>query len=130
MTIQQSIANADGSVWHNLTEQRELNPCSDCGLCCQHFRISFYHGELDTQPGGYVPSDLSVQLTPFRACMKGTEMGNGSCCAHDPEKGCTIYSQRPSVCREYAVWDEHGNPNPDCQRLRQAHGLALLDRQL
>lgn len=28
------------------------NPCLDCGICCTHFRISFYWAEADDTPGG------------------------------------------------------------------------------
>lgn len=108
----------------------DSNPCLACGACCSHFRISFYFGELDSHPDGFVPDDLASQLTPFRACMKGTESGGGRCAALSGEVGvriaCTIYPNRPTPCRQYAVWDNDGNPNPDCQRLRHAAGIALL----
>ena len=53
------------------------NPCLDCGACCSHFRVSFYIGELAGENGGQVPLDLVTQMSPLRACMKGTEMGGG-----------------------------------------------------
>lgn len=55
------------------------NPCLDCGACCSHFRVSFYIGELAGENGGQVPLDLVTQMSPLRACMKGTEMGGGRC---------------------------------------------------
>lgn len=108
----------------------ESNPCLKCGACCNHFRISFYFGELSSNLGGIVPDDMAVQLTPSRACMKGTETG-GRCIAlqgtpGEPGIGCAIYANRPSPCREYPVWLEDGSPNPDCQRLRQGLGLPAL----
>lgn len=98
------------------------DPCHDCGLCCQHFRISFYHGELDSQPGGYVPADLVSQLTPFRACMRGTESGGGRCIALDDRGRCGIYAQRPSVCRDFPALLPDGQRNPACVSLRAQHG--------
>jgi len=59
----------------------ERNPCLSCGACCQHFRVSSYQGELSTNLGGTVPADLAVSVTPFTACMKGTETGGGRCVA-------------------------------------------------
>ena len=100
------------------------SPCHGCGVCCRYFRISFYHGELDSQPGGYVPADLSVPLTPFRACMKGTEMGNGRCIAQAEDGSCTIYQNRPSVCREFPAFMEDGTLNPECIRLKRMFGLT------
>ncbi len=100
------------------------NPCDGCNACCRHFRVSFYHGELDSQPGGQVPADMTVQLTPFRACMKGTESGHGRCVALQSDGRCSIYALRPSVCREFAVFMPDGSFNPECVRLRGLHGIA------
>lgn len=112
----------------------EDNPCLSCGACCQHFRISFYCGETEDHPGGWVPSSKVIKLNPVMACMQGTEMGGGKCVAligtpGEPGIGCSIYKNRPSPCREYPVWMEDGSPNPDCQRLRQKIGLAPLPHQ-
>ena len=116
-----------GEVWQNLPDDPQLNPCFNCGACCRHFRISFYQGETDAFPGGYVPAQLTEQLTPFMVCMKGTAAGNAPCCALQPDNRCAVYQARPSVCRQYRLWDDSGAPNPDCQRLRKAIGLPPLE---
>jgi Fe-S-cluster containining protein len=110
----------------------ERNPCLSCGACCNHFRISFYQGELSTNLGGVVPADLAMPLTSFLACMKGTDAG-GRCIAlqgtpGQPGIGCAIYANRPSPCRQYPVWLDDGSPNPDCNRLRARIGLPPLGR--
>jgi Fe-S-cluster containining protein len=110
----------------------EPNPCLSCGVCCAHFRISFYHGEVDDMPFGYVPADMVEQLTPFRACMKGTNQPDEErrCIALSGTPGirtfCTIYEYRPSPCREFEVWDAAGLPNERCQQLRAAYDLPPL----
>ena len=108
----------------------EENHCLPCGVCCTHFRISFYHGEVDDMPFGFVPADMVEQLTPFRACMKGTNQIDRRCIALAGTPGvqtcCTIYERRPTPCREFEVWDEAGMPNQRCQQLRTAHGLPVL----
>lgn len=108
----------------------DSNPCLSCGACCAHFRISFYCGELDSAPGGWVPSEMASKLTDTIACMRGTESGGQRCSALTGEVGqrigCSIYAQRPSPCREYPVWLSDGSPNPDCQRLRARIGLPPL----
>lgn len=121
-TIQLAIRNADGAVHYDM--KWEVSPCAGCGACCRHFRVSFYHGELDSQPGGYVPADLTTQITPFRACMRGTEQG-GRCIALGEDLRCGIYLQRPSVCREYPAFMPDGTLNPDCVRLRAVYGIGL-----
>lgn len=107
------------------------NPCLNCGACCAHFRVSFYCGELAGESGGWVPPEYVSQLGPLRACMKGTEVGGNRCVALRGELGqpdirCAIYEHRPSPCREFETWLPDGTPNPDCQRLRLAIGLAPL----
>ena len=111
-------------------EQKE-NPCLSCGACCAHFRVSFYFGELQGQPGGWVPLELTNKLNDFRAEMKVTDYRNRRCISLRGEVGkpgihCATYQQRPSPCREYEAWLEDGSPNPDCQRLRVERGLAPL----
>ena len=99
------------------------NPCFECGQCCQHFRVSFYHGEIAGNGTGVVPAELTSKLTAHLACMKGTEKGDAPCIAltHNKEEGwrCSIYEDRPSPCREFNIFNEDGTPNPDCQRLQE-----------
>lgn len=108
----------------------DASPCLSCGVCCAHFRVAFYSGEIAGPTGGSVPPELVSQVGPLRACMKGTEQG-GRCVAlrgtlGQPGIACAIYAQRPSPCRQFPVWLPDGTPNPDCQRLRSAHGLTPL----
>jgi len=112
----------DGRVYYDMTGA--AHPCVGCGACCRHFRVSFYHGELDTQPSGYVPADMTVSITPFRACMKGTEVGKGKCIALQNDKRCGIYENRPSICREYHAVMQDGTLNPECVRLRALYGIG------
>ncbi len=117
----------DGEIWSDMSSN-ENNPCLNCGACCDHFRISFYQGELKSM-GGYVPDEKVISLTPFRAVMKGTESGGRcSCLIGEVGKsiGCSIYENRPSVCRAYHVWDENGIANSDCNRLRKKIGLSEI----
>lgn len=129
MDIARYETQEDGTVFSDMLDHSQ-NPCFDCGACCNHFRVSFYQGELESL-GGTVPDSLTESLTPFLVCMKGTEVGEGRCVAlqGEPGKGgirCGIYARRPSPCRAYHVWDDQGQPNPDCQRLRAPLGLAPL----
>jgi Fe-S-cluster containining protein len=131
--IQIKRVQADNSVFIDMADGAD-NPCTSCGVCCAHYRVSFYCGELSGESGGLVPAELASQVTPLMACMKGTEKGEGRCVAlrgtiGQPGIGCDIYHNRPSVCRIFEVWAEDGTPNPECQRLRAAAGLPLLARQ-
>lgn len=131
MSIQKKHILDSGEVWTDMSNDSD-NPCLACGVCCHHFRISFYQGECYSN-GGTVPDDKVIPITPFFVAMRGTEKGNGKCVALSGEIGhnigCQIYSSRPSVCRAYHVWDENGEPNPKCQELREKHGIPPLKKQ-
>jgi len=129
------ICNASSSLsvivagMNDFSAEQE-NPCLPCGICCSNFRVSFYHGEIEGMPSGWVPGNLVEKLTESRACMKGTSQKNPRCIALEGTPGvrtaCTIYERRPSPCREFVAWDEDGVPNGRCQKLRAAYGLPLL----
>lgn len=106
-----------------MTQITSTDPCSDCGHCCAYFRISFPWIETSVYHPNAVPISLVSALNPQRVCMKGTESGNGRCVALSDSGRCTIYEKRPSVCREFRIWDAQGDVNPDCSKVRQAHGL-------
>ena len=112
----------------------EDNPCTSCGLCCSNFRVSFYHGEVEDMPFGFVPADKVEKLNDFRACMKGTSQKNPRCIALSGTLGkqvaCTIYEQRPTPCREFDVWEAGGAVNERCQSLRVAAGLPQIQAKI
>ncbi|NSL55301.1 YkgJ family cysteine cluster protein [Uliginosibacterium aquaticum] len=107
-----------------------INPCIRCGACCCSFRVSFYWGESDDAPGGYVPHALTVQVTSTLSAMQGTHPVVTRCVALAGEPGrdvgCTIYPNRPAVCREFAAWQDDGLPDPRCTAARERIGLAAL----
>ena len=114
-----NTTTADGRLFQGFGER---SPCDGCAGCCRQFRVSFYHGELDVHPGGCVPADLTTQVTPHLACMKGTELGEGRCIALSRDGRCTIYDRRPSTCREFLAILPDGRPNPECKALRERWG--------
>lgn len=124
---QTTIHTEDGRTFHDMAASG--NPCFNCGCCCRFFRVSFYHGELDSQPGGQVPAALTVPVTPFLVAMKGTETGRGRCVALGDDGRCSIYHQRPSACREFPVFLETGEINPECLRLQAIYDVAPADDQ-
>jgi len=128
--VQRLDVQDDNRIFADMADN-DANPCLSCGACCQHFRVSMYIGEMACSPGGTVPDELVSVVNPFIVCMKGTEAGHGRCIAlhgavGEPGVRCAIYDRRPTPCREYRVWLDDGTPNPDCQRLRRAIGLAPL----
>jgi len=120
--LQIVIRTEDDRVFYDMPE---TSPCNDCGACCRHFRVSFYQGELDSFPGGFVPAEMSSPVTPFLVCMQGTEQGGGRCIALQPDNRCAIYDKRPTPCREFPVYMEDGSLNPQCLRLRAQFGIGM-----
>ena len=105
-------------------------PCTSCGACCAGLRVSFYWGEADDAPAGWVPVALTTQVTPQRRAMAGTDRVPPRCVALAGEIGvqvsCRIYAQRPSPCREFNWHGEGGAANARCNQQRARHGLPAL----
>ncbi len=127
------IIQEDGRVFVDMPSD-DSNPCIECGACCNHFRISFYFGELDYHQNGFVPSELTSKINDYFACMKGTETG-GRCTALQGNPGekniqCSIYHNRPTPCREFPVFMDDGSPNPKCNELRAKSGIAPILKKI
>lgn len=109
------------------------HPCLRCGACCAHFRVAFHWSETEPFMGGTTPAELTEKLDPHRVNMGGTSARSPRCVALVGEVGqsahCGIYAQRPSPCHALKPAWEDGTPSPQCDRARQAHGLAPLDVQ-
>lgn len=108
----------------------EVSPCTRCGACCAGFRVSFYWGEGEDAPGGWVPVQFTRQLAPHLRVMLGTDQRRPRCVALEGTVGesvrCAIYDRRPTPCREFNWHGENGEPNKRCNQRRVAAGLAPL----
>ncbi len=106
------------------------HPCLACGACCAHFRVAFHWSETEPALAGVTPAALTETLDPHRVVMRGTYSSPMRCVALQGRVGdavqCGIYAQRPSPCSALQAAWEDGQPSPQCDRARQAHGLAPL----
>ena len=109
-----------------------LHPCQSCGACCAYFRVSFYWREAESEdnPGG-VPIELTENTTDFKRSMRGTaEKHHARCVALEGRVGqqvaCSIYTRRPSPCRDFAASFEEGVHRPRCDQARARYQLAPL----
>lgn len=75
----------------------------------------------EVAPLGGVPREM-VESVGGAFCMQGTGRFPPRCIALEGELGqavrCTIYDQRPLVCREFNEYELDGTPNPSCFKLR------------
>ena len=106
------------------------HPCLSCGACCAHFRISLHWSEAAPDLGGVVPLALTEPYGRHQRAMAGTGTATPRCTALQGEIGfdanCSIYVQRPQTCRDLSAAWELGQPSPQCDRARAAHGLPPL----
>ena len=104
--------------------------CTRCGACCAAFRVDFHHSECEPAMAGGVPDGLALPLTTTLMRMRGTDASPPRCAALAGEIGvavrCTIYSSRPSPCRDFAPYAALGMGEDACDRARVRHGLAPL----
>ena len=107
------------------------NPCTRCGACCAYFRVQFYWREVEKDSLHKVPEPLTQDVDSFLKCMRGTGKKRGNhCIALKGRIGklavCTIYENRPSVCRNFTASYIDGKPNKRCDEARAAYGLKPL----
>ncbi|MDN5357724.1 MAG: uncharacterized protein PWR17_893 [Candidatus Methanomethylophilaceae archaeon] len=79
------------------------SPCQECGKCCHQKRITILPEEVDRIS--------SAALVPLGEFMSGyaSVAGDGRimllktnpCAFLDEDRGCTIWKDRPEVCREF-----------------------------
>jgi Fe-S-cluster containining protein len=107
------------------------NPCLSCGACCAFYRASFYWSEADDATAGGVPVCLTEKLNDFRRIMIGTNAIPPRCIALKGEIGntvfCSVYKQRPSVCREFESSWINGKANERCDKARAEWGMLPLE---
>ena len=107
-----------------------LDPCVSCGACCASLRVSFHISQLDSEPGGYVPTALADPETASTYRMRGTDRAQPRCVALSGCIGqsvaCGIYAQRPDPCREFHPHGVAGIENQACNDVRRRHGLPAL----
>ena len=111
-----------------------FNPCTDCGACCVTFRVSFYWREAEqSDQVNAVPKELCEDLNDRFRCMKGTNTKHNPQCIAlkgtvGEKVGCSIYSHRPSPCRDFEASFVNGKRNLRCDDARLSVGLKPLQR--
>ena len=104
--------------------------CRGCGACCVSFRVTLPRVELDSLPGGQVPTGLTESYTRTAACMREHPDSPGRCIALEGIVGqsvaCSIYLLRPSACRDFAPLSAIGQGDEACDAARRRQGLPPL----
>lgn len=76
------------------------------------------------------PVSLTEQISPLYRCMCGTNQKAPRCVAltGTPDKNayCSVYKNRPSTCRGFAMSDENDNLNEACNRTREKYELPEI----
>lgn len=113
------------------------HPCQTCGACCAYYRVSFYWREAEEAVGGRhgpVPVELTEDRDEFHRTMRGTEHKHHvRCVALEGKVGgevsCSIYTLRPSPCRDFQASFEDGEHRPRCDEARARYDLPPLARK-
>ena len=104
-----------------------VHPCESCGACCAFFLVSFPSSESDDIAGGSVPHGMSDRCSETKRFMNGTETRNPRCIALQGVVGsrvfCSIYENRPTICRAFNRSWENNSGNMLCDRARAVFGL-------
>lgn len=128
-SLQPEMQSASGSVTPGLhgndspehMNPEDIHPCNSCGACCAHFRVSFHWLEASLRG---LPTDGLIPVTPHLVCLPGTAAAPVRCGFLEGSIGsqtsCSVYSSRPSPCREVMPGDAQ------CLKARAAHGLPPL----
>lgn len=108
------------------------NHCQHCGACCAIYKVPVKCSEIDDQPGGTVPIELTLKFGKNRRIMLGTEKAMKRCIALVGTVGadvmCQIYDQRPSTCRNFpASWSCANGGHSLCDRARCSYGLIPFE---
>lgn len=100
--------------------------CQECGACCTYFKIIFNPKENPqvTKLG----KDIFFVRKDGRAVMNGTDKFNkGRCVALTGEintfVSCSVYDNRPDVCRQFQRVLPDGFINPRCLQAREDYEI-------
>lgn len=102
--------------------------CQECGSCCAYFRIIFEPKKNEQiQKLG---ANIFLMKKDGRAVMNGTDVFNkGRCVALTGEintfVSCSIYDNRPDVCRQFQRVLPDGYINPRCLQAREDYEERL-----
>lgn len=80
--------------------------CTNPGHCCRHFGMSLWETTIEGAEALFKDRDYPFQVLaidgPWTDEESGREYGRFSCSCPKNEAGrCTIYEDRPALCREY-----------------------------
>ncbi len=104
--------------------------CTRCGACCATYSVKFFRHELDSAPGGWVPTALTDAIDDAIVRMRGTGHRPRRCVALRGTIGvavkCEIYRERPSPCRAFAPEAGIGHGDARCGDARRRHDLPPL----
>ena len=96
-----------------------IDPCADCGLCCEHLLVEADAVDVLREPRIESARPLgkhAASLSVLDACWVLAYPGK-PCAFLTPKKRCGIYPTRPNTCVSFTAG------GPQCQELREQHGL-------
>lgn len=97
--------------------------CDRCGECCMRDTPVILKEDISLLTNGIISENdiyairegekirSSIDGDTYYSSMELIKLrpifGSSTCLFYDPEVGCTIYENRPTVCREYECWSQN-----------------------
>lgn len=117
-------------IFSNSIDPKDFPECMDCGACCSHFKVYF---SIKNNPQYIKIYDKVNIINENKVFMKGTENFNKGCCVALEGKvgekvSCSIYENRPDVCRKFERVLPNGKINPKCIKAKKALDKRNIDK--
>ena len=97
-----------------------IDPCDNCGLCCEHLLVEADAVDVLREPRieeKYPLGKRHVSLPILEACWILSAPGK-PCAFLTKKKRCSIYPTRPQTCVAFLPG------SPKCQELRREYGMV------
>lgn len=109
-------------------DPKDFPECQDCGACCSYFKVYFRE---EDNPNYKKLGDKIFFVSKDKIFMKGREtFKGGKCVALEGEVGkhvsCSVYEDRPDVCRKFDRVLPNGKINPRCVQARLSLKLPII----
>ena len=114
--------------YRDKVKPEDFPECQECGACCAYFRILF--SPKENQQVIKLGSNIFLMKKDGRGVMNGTDNFNkGRCVALTGEintfVSCSIYDNRPDVCRQFQRVLPNGYINPRCLQAKENYDKRL-----
>lgn len=100
-------------------------PCNGCTLCCRGYQAIILHPECGDDVSKFQTIEVPNPLTGEFALMV-EQKPNGDC-IYLADKGCSIYDDRPIICREFDCRKQYMTLTKAIRQAMVEKGMASVE---